>query len=164
MQTADWIAAWSFVVAVLSLIAALLSVYFAIRAIRKSDKNSSVATLVTLNEAFREAWQRLISSISSTEQNPASQDNRFADLSELMNLIEIACAIQNEQTLSGVSTELMKTYLDNILDHIVKDSYTRGEIPKMLTDPSTFEHIKKFIQSQRYQSSRIIIPMEWYEL
>jgi hypothetical protein len=38
------------------------------------------------------------------------------------------------------------------------------QIPHMLTDGTTFEHIKAFIKSLRNQPLRYNIPVEWYEL
>jgi hypothetical protein len=163
MQTSDWIATWSFVVAVISLIAALISIYVAVYAIKKGNKNSSVATLVTLNEAFREAWQRLILSISSYQEHPENKDNRYANLAELINLTELGCAIHDESSLTGVSKNLVKQYLLDTLEIIISDDYLSKQIPDMLTDPTTFEHIRKFLKSQRSQPSKLIIPVEWYE-
>jgi hypothetical protein len=164
LQAADWIATWSFVVAAISLIAALVSIYIAVYAVSKSNKNSSVATMVTLNEAFSEAWRRLISSIKAVQCNPQCEDDRYMHLSELMNLFEAACGIQNENSLSGVSKELIDDYLDETLNMIVGDEYIRSEIPKMLTAPTTFKHIKKYLKSKRNLPLRYIIPVEWYEL
>ena len=151
-------------VAVFSLVAALTSVYVSVYAIRKGNKNSSIATLVVLTEALREAWGKFILSIKAVQKEPQSECNRYMYLSELMNVIEAGCAIQNEKSLSGVSKDLMKSHLVNSLELLVGNDYARSEIPKMLTDSTTFEHIKKFLKSQRNYRSRIIIPVEWYEL
>ena len=163
MQAADWIATWSFVVAVISLVAALISIYVAVYTVCKSNNNSSVATLVTLNEAFSEAWRRLISSIKAIQNNPQCEDNRYAHLSELMNLFEAACGIQNENSLSGISKELIGDYLDDTLNLILESEYIRSQIPNMLTAPTTFKHIQEYLKSKRNQPLRYIIPVEWYE-
>jgi hypothetical protein len=164
VQTAEWIATWSFIVAVVSLVAAIVSVYVAVSAIRKGDKNASVAMLVALNEAFRDGWQRVILSIKTIQNDPHSEDTRYTSFSELLNLFEIACAIQNEKSLYGFSKEIIHKYLVDSLELIVSNDYARDQIPRMLTDKSTFEHIKVFLKSQRNQPLKFIIPLEWYEL
>jgi hypothetical protein len=164
MQTADWIATWSFVVALASFIAAIASVYVAVCATRKSDKNASVAMLVTLSEAFRDGWQRVFSSIKAIQREPDGEDTRYTSFSELLNIFEIACAIMNEKSLAGFSKEIIHKYLVDSLELIIHNEYARSQIPRMLTDETTFEHIKTFIKSLRNQPLRFIIPVEWYEL
>jgi len=70
----------------------------------------------------------------------------------------------NEKSLAGFSKEIVHTYLVDSLELIVGNDYARSEIPRMLTDETTFEHIKTFIRSLRNQPLRFIIPIEWYEL
>ncbi len=164
MQTADWIAIWTFVVAVASLVAAIAAVYVAVVAVRRSDKNASVAMLVTLSEAFRDGWQRVIASIKAIQKDPNAEDTRYSSFSELHNLFEIVCAIMNEKSIEGFSKEIIHKYLVDSLELIVGNDYARTQIPKMLTDETTFEHIKGFIKSLRNRPLRFIIPVEWYEL
>lgn len=164
MQAADWIAFWSLVVAVASLVIAAASVYIAIVAVRRSDKNASVAMLITLSEAFRAGWQRVIASIKAIDKDPSAEDARYTTFSELLNLFEIACAIMNEKSVAGFSREIIHKYLVDSLGLIVGNDYARMQIPHMLTDETTFEHIKAFIKSLRNQPLRYIIPVEWYEL
>jgi hypothetical protein len=87
------------------------SEYIAIVAVRRSDKNASVAMLITLSEAFRVGWQRVIASIKSIEKDPNAEDTRYTTFSELLNLFEIACAIMNEKFVAGFSREIIHKYL-----------------------------------------------------
>jgi hypothetical protein len=82
VQTADWIALWTFVVAVASLVVALASVYVAVVGVRRSDKNASVAMLVAFNEAFRAGWQRVIASIRAIQEDPNGEDTRYTTFSD----------------------------------------------------------------------------------
>lgn len=164
MQTSDWIAFWSLVVAAASLVVAAASVYIAVVAVRRSDKNASVAMLVNLSEAFRAGWQRVIASIKAIEKDPKAEDTRYTTFSELLNLFEIACAIMNEKSVAGFSKQIIHKYLVDSLGLIVGNDYARTQIPQMLTDETTFEHIKVFIKSLRNQPLRFIVPVEWYEL
>jgi hypothetical protein len=151
-------------VAVASLVAAIVSVYVAVRAIRRSGKNASAAMLVTLSEAFRGGWERVIASIKDLQKGPDAEDTRYKTFSELLNLFEIACAIMNEESIEGFSKQIIHKYLVDSLGLIVGNDYARTQIPHMLTDETTFEHIKAFIKSLRNQPLRYIIPVEWYEL
>ncbi|MDE1178468.1 MAG: hypothetical protein PW789_17990 [Edaphobacter sp.] len=142
MQTADKIAVASFLVSFIALAVAW-------HAIRQSNKNSSVATVLALNEAFRETWDRFFSS---------NEENRYKNFCELMNLFEIACGIVNEKSLSGMSKKMTTIYLKDLLKDLVEDPYTLEKIPSMLHSPTTFEQIKAFLKSEaaiseRYDSS-----------
>ena len=157
MQTADWVALTSLIVALASLV---VSYY----AIRKSDINASAAMLVTLSEAFRSAWDRVLEAIKSNRESPSAEDTRYKAFSELLNIFEVACAIINEKSIAGFSKQIIHNYLVDSLGLIVANDYAKSQIPKMLTDETTFEHIKSFIKSLRNQPLRFIIPVEWYEL
>lgn len=157
MHASDWIAASSVVVAVAAL-------FVAIWAIRKSDKNSSVAMLVALSEAYRSGWQRVVQSIKAIQNDPNGPDTRYTTFSELLNFIEIGCAIINDDALTGFPKKIVNKFLVDSLELIVGNDYAKNQIPRMLTDETTFEHIKTFIKSLRNQPLRFIIPKEWYEL
>jgi len=120
--------------------------------------------LVTLSEAFRDGWWRVIESIKAIRKDPNAEDTRYTTFSELLNLFEIASAIMNEESIGGFSKEIIHKYLVDSLGLIVGNEYARTQIPKMLTDETTFEHIKAFIKSLRNRPLRFIIPVEWYEL
>ncbi len=81
MTNADLIALASGAVAVAAL---LVAVY----AIVRSNRNSSAATVVALNEHFRQAWQWYFD-----EREEDKKDYQFA---ELANLLEVACGIHDE--------------------------------------------------------------------
>jgi hypothetical protein len=145
LQTTDWIAASSLIVALAALIVAGFAIY-------RGNRNTSAATVVGLNEAFRQAWERFL---------PATGTNRRHQLSELMNLLEIASAIHLEGSLAGVSDDLVKDYLNSVLRLLIGDSYSESEIPTLLEDPKTFIYIKKFMN--RRSELSVTIPTKWYE-
>jgi hypothetical protein len=127
----------AFVVALASLIFSVVSIVVAWYAISKSNKNSSAATLVTLNEGFRQAWQRFLGAQNESE--------RQYELSELMNLAELTCAIHSERSLVGVSRELVQDYLQRSLSLLVHNEDVRKQIPAMFHSPETFEYIRRFL-------------------
>jgi len=134
LQAADWIA-------LASLIVAFIALFVAVYAIRKGNRNASVATLVTIYEAFREAWRRF-----RQETDPAERDIEFADL---MNTLEIACAILNEKSFSGVSRKLMETYLDEVLKEMKNNTYANAQINSLFSAPTTFEHIRHYYETRK---------------
>ena len=147
MEAADNIATASFVV---SLIAAAVSIY----AIFKSNRNSSVATLVSLNQGWSQAWKSFLTSKDDEE--------RFFNLAELMNLLEIACGIQVEHSLFGMSRIILTDYLDDSLTLLIDNSFTNVEIAKMLHSPKTFRNVKQIIKSKpKYLS--VTVPLKWFQ-
>ena len=123
--------------AVLSVAVSLIALTVAIVAIRKSDRNTSAATLVTLNEGFRQGWHRFLPAKDEAE--------RQHEFSELMNLLEIGCAIYMEGSLSGVSRELAEEYLGNVLSLLEANQEARTRIEEMRQSATTFKYIRQFL-------------------
>lgn len=146
------IALLSFVVSFAALLFALASIFVALYAISRSNKNSSAATLVTLNEGFRQAWQRFLEAEDDA--------GRQYELSELMNLAELACAIHSERSLVGVSRELAGDYLEKSLSLLSDNADARGRIPAMFNSPETFEYIRRFLNSR----SNAQLLVSWFPL
>jgi len=93
--------------------------------------------MVTLNEAFRQAWHRFLSADTET--------GRQYEFSELMNLLEIGCAIYLERSLSGVSRELTEEYLGNTLSLLEANVDARRRIELMRHSKTTFKYIRLFL-------------------
>ena len=147
MQTADLIAAASLAVSAIALIVAWYAIY-------KGNRNASVATLVSINEAFRQAWQRFLKADNEADKS--------YELAELMNLFEIACGTQNEGSLAGVSKDIMAAYLNQVLTLLIYNDYTKAKIAELLETPNTFENIHKFLNIERPTPLSVTIPKEWY--
>jgi hypothetical protein len=140
-------------IAIASLLVALFALLLAAYAIYRSNRNTSAATLVTLNEALRQAWDRLL---------PPGGNIDVSQFAELMNLFEIACAISLERSLAGNSKSLMAHYLNSVSKMLINNQTTKSEIPKLLHEKSTFQYVKKFLNIKRTDRS-IVIPVEWFE-
>ena len=147
MTSSDVIAAASLVVSSVALIVAWY-------AIKRANKTTSASTMVTLNEGFRSAWSRFFA---------ASGIQQEIELAELLNLLEIACAIRLEGSLSGNSAALMSEYLENVLLLLVKDSYSREHVPALLQNAETFIFIKRFLKLKKDTLS-VTVPVEWYQI
>ncbi len=92
---------------------------------------------MTLNEGFRQAWQRFL---EAKEENAKQYE-----FSELLNLFELACAIHSERSLVGVSRDLAGSYIRESLQLIEGNEDARKRINKTLTTPETFHYIRKFL-------------------
>jgi hypothetical protein len=149
VSTSDWIA-------LASLSVAFAALGMSIYAIVRANATTSAATFVTLNEGFRQAWERCL-------QPRARQDALNYDLAELLNLIEIACAIYLERSVSGNSRKLVAEYLNNILSLLAANPSLNDQVPQLLQTETTFIFIKKFLRKKRSDLS-VTVPREWYEL
>jgi hypothetical protein len=121
-----------------ALVIGLLALWLAAYAVRRSNENSSAATLVTLYDGLRQAWQRFLS-----EPNDG---RRQFELSELMNLFELTCA--TEGSFVNPSKELLENYLESSLRALLSNAEARARIPAMLDSPDTFKYISHFVQSR----------------
>jgi hypothetical protein len=147
------IAVLALIVALASLAGSVLSIVVASWAISRSNKNSSAATLVTLYEGFRQAWQRFLD---------AKEDDRARQyqLSELMNLAELACAIYSERSFVGVTRVLVQDYLQSALSLLSDNEDVRKRIPAMFNSPETFKYIRWFLHLRRNGQ----LSKQWFPL
>jgi hypothetical protein len=154
VNLSDWIAAASLGVATAAL---AISVY----AIGRANKTTSAATLVSLNEGFRQAWEKYLQGLAAGPDAAASYH-----LAELLNLLEIACAIYLEGSLSGNSRKLQVEYLDNALSLLTSTPSVDDQVLQLLQTERTFSFIKKFLRKVEKKPSvlSVTIPPKWYEL
>lgn len=148
MSFADKIALVSFLV---SLVALAVSIFAIIRA----NNTTSGSTIVSLNEAFRQAWDRYF--------NPKTPEQKPYELAELMNLLEIACAVYDEWSLSGNARELVFDYLQRNLSLLIGHKEINAEIERLLQDKETFLFIRKFLRKNGTRLNATI-PVDWYQL
>lgn len=145
MTASDWIAVASLGVAAAAFV---VSIYAVIR----TNKTASAATLVTLNEGFRQAWERCVKATPVPDY----------ELAELLNLLEVACAIYLEKSLTGNSGKLMADYLRGVLSHLIGTPGINDQALGLLQTPETFNFIKGFLKQRPALS--VTIPPKWFEL
>lgn len=134
----DWA---SLIAGLASLGVALVALFIAIAAMKRSDRNASGATLVTLYESFREGWQRF--------QNEEDHDRCRYEMADLMNTFEIACAIYLDGSIHGHSRELLEEYLCDTLSKFAADEGAVECIRAMIDGPSTFKFLALFYDEMR---------------
>lgn len=143
MTANDWA---TLVLSGASLIVAVVALYVALVAMRRSDRNASGATLVTLYESFRQGWFRF--------QNAADADTSRYEMAELMNTFEIACAIHQDQSIHGHSRQLLEEYLCDTISKFASDHEAATIIHSMIDGPTTFKFLAMF-QREMVRSGRI---------
>ncbi|HZP04785.1 MAG TPA: hypothetical protein VFB43_07790 [Terracidiphilus sp.] len=148
MSSSDQIALASGVVSAIALIVAVYAIF-------KGNRNSSVATLISLSESCRSAWNRFLAA--------TTDDDRTYELAELMNTLEIAAAILNEDSLAGVSKTLLRAYLEQVLTLLRNNAFASAQIEQMLSVPDTFECIQKFYRAPQDALPSITRPKRWFQ-
>jgi hypothetical protein len=139
IQFGDKIAASGLVVAVLTLFIAGLALWVAAVTLAKSNRNASAATVVALTEGFRESWARYFSA--------ADVDEKRASFGDLINLIELACGLVEENTLTGVSKDIQENYLNSVLVIFERVDFM-NDLISLKQDKTTFQHINSFVKNK----------------
>jgi len=142
------------ITALVTLLVAFAALVVSAFAIVRANNTTSGATLVSLNEAFRQAWVRYFDS--------KEPDEKSYELAELLNLLEIACAVYDEWSLSGNARKLVFDYLYRNLSDLIKHKEISAQIEKLLQDKDTFFFIKKFLRKNGAELK--MIPLAWYQL
>jgi len=142
-------------IALASGIVSVIALVVAVYAIRKGNKNSSVATLISLSESCRAAWNRFLSA--------PNNDDRAYELAELMNTLEIAAAIVNEDSLAGVSKTLLRAYLEQVITLLKNNAFASEQIEHMLSEPKTFESIQRFYRAPQDAVPSVTRPKGWFQ-
>lgn len=143
-------------IAVASLGVAIAAFGLSIYAILRANNTTSAATLATLNEGFRQAWERCL-------QPSSTPEDLTYNLAELLNLLEIACGSYLERSVSGNSRKLLVDYLNSGLSIIITTPSLNDRVSPLLQDEKTFIFIKKFLRKKRSVLS-VTVPPSWYEL
>jgi hypothetical protein len=133
MTVNDWA---TLILSAASLIVAFVALLVAVVAMKRSDRNASGATLVTLYEAFRQGWARF--------QSEGDAERSRYEMAELMNTFEIACAIHQDRSIHGHSRELLEEYLCDTLSKFANDTEAVGCIRAMMDGPTTFKFLARF--------------------
>lgn len=154
--------------ALYSLIVALAATILALAALRRGNRNSSIASMIPLNSELREMWDNYIAAFPKIEEDELLTAEQIAEiesglltqLANLMNVLEIAAAIEVEGTLSGVSRILMRDVLQRLLSDILGDQSTSEKVSSLLQDENTFYYIRRFLR--KTMSESVTYPPNWY--
>lgn len=122
-----------------SLVTSIVALVVAVLAWRRADRNSSAATLVAISEGLRTAWERFLATDPDDEVATAFQ---FA---ELVNLLELACAILVDKAVHGTTRELLDQYVAKALKILAGNQPACDRIEALREDPDTFKYVRRYI-------------------
>lgn len=136
-------------VAFLGLILAIVAIGVSVVAVRRSDRNASASTLVALYEGLRGAWERYL--------DEGDDGRRAFQFAELINLIELACAVVVDGAVHGAARELLEEYLAEVLLILVEDAEACERIAALRGQPNTFKYLRRFMMTAA--SKRRLSPL-----
>jgi len=114
--------------------------------IHRGNHNSSATSIITLNEAWRQAWERFLRA-----EDEAVKQYQFA---ELLNLLEIACALRIRNVLTGVSRELLTEYLDDVMRLLNTSDDAKGRLEALIHSKTTFKYLRLYLKYLRKHPRR----------
>lgn len=121
-----------------SLAIALVALVFSIVALHRSDRTSSAGTLVSIYDSIGGAWDRFLNASTEAKQN--------FELAELLNRLEVACAMSLGQGIHGAAKELLDEYVESSLLAIASDDAGALSLHRMRDQPTTFKYILRFVR------------------
>jgi len=137
LTSAETIAAW---VTIAGFPAAIITLIIAIQQGIAGRRTASAGIYLTINQALRDEW-RAFDNVS-----PQLKENH---LGEVLNLIEIACGVNEDGVLAGNSGYFLRHTIDSIQDSVEDNPYLQALVSKLRT------HEHTFAASERYRSKRL---------
>jgi hypothetical protein len=135
--------------ALLALYVAVMGLLIAWRTLRRGNLNA-----ISLNEYIASI------PVSSTQFSEEQESQMVERLELLMNRLEMASAICVERSLFGISRTLVRSYVRDVLNVIVKNDYVCTAAGKLLQDEATFKYMRWFMQIE--PAGSITTPPGWY--
>jgi hypothetical protein len=132
------------IVSTVANVATVIALLIAVWQFAAGKRSSSGAAVITLNEAFRQAWARFL-------DMPGDDPRRYGAFCDVANLVESACALHEDKVFTGRSGRLLERYLVAILRVFQGDPAARGWLARMLHDTDTFEHMGRFVSRHRVE-------------
>lgn len=126
---------------IVSLLVALVALVVSLMALHRSDRTGSAGTLVSLYDSIAEAWRRFLQAGTDSDQS--------FELAELLNRLEVACALSLGQGIHGASKELLDDYVENSLIAIVGDPGASKSLGRLQDKPTTFKYLDRFIRGRK---------------
>jgi hypothetical protein len=134
----DLVGFFAAVATVIGLPVTVAMVFYAARQLSLTRKATSAATVVTLNDSFRECWIAYL--------NAADDGQRRFNFAELTNALELACATFRDKILYGASRKILEHYLVGVFLIIESNAEARKSLTELLETPETYENIVYFLE------------------
>jgi hypothetical protein len=97
--------------------------------------------LIALNEGFRQGWERFL-----TASNEPARQHQFA---ELLNALEIACALSIRRVFVGVARELLAEYLADVMRLLDTNDDAKQRIEALVHSETTFRYLVLYLHTVR---------------
>ncbi|PZA09623.1 hypothetical protein DNX69_22940 [Rhodopseudomonas palustris] len=149
MPYADEVSYLANITAILALLIGVVALWYAGRQLDLARKAGSATALIALAQSFRSGWY-----LVRTSKNDDERGYHFADL---MNELEIACAVIRDEVFFDKSKDLLECYLLDVFDGIERDEQTLALLRPCLADATTFENIRVFLRNHR-KSAEAFVP------
>lgn len=134
LDAASWIS-------VASLAVTIAAIWWAHYQLKHAKLSSSASVLLGVHQALRE----LLLQYAKAEK---SEDKVIAT-AELFNMLEIACAILDDQLGHGRTHAILNKYVLDYLVEIQRNEALSIQMQQLVDKPDTFIHICNFIERNR---------------
>ena len=140
-EALDLAAYWGGIAAILALPFVIGAAFYAARQLSLARKAGSGATLIALNEAFRDCWHLFL-----TSGDAQLKRYHFGDL---VNALESGCAVYRDRVFFGHSERVFRGYLVGVFRLIEGNAEARTILDAFIDTPETFENIVWFLGRYR---------------
>jgi hypothetical protein len=148
-ETTDAIALYANIATIVVVFFTAVALLVAAQQLWAARRGTSAGAYIALNESFRQAWLHF--------SNVDEQGKQHA-FSDIMNLLESACAIFEDKIFIGKVGTLLEDYLCHVFILIQQSDDARNRIERMMVTYKTFAHIVRFIAHHRNQIHGITLP------
>jgi hypothetical protein len=131
---------WASVVTIAGLPIAIGAFFLGYRQLRLARRAASAQTLVALHESFRQAWTRVAD---------APDDRKEAPIRDLLNVVELGCAVVNDKVMAQRTGDVLVEFLCHQILLFEGHDATRGLIERSIQTGSTFEQLGAFMARQK---------------
>jgi hypothetical protein len=145
-MSADNVQYWSGVATIIALFVGIGALIYAGAQLALARKAGSGASLIALNEAFRQNWQIYL--------NASTAPARLHAFADLANCLEIASAIFRDKVFYGNSRDVLRAYLINVFALIQASPRASQSLIDLLEFRETFGNIRLFISRHKVAIER----------
>jgi hypothetical protein len=149
-EIVDAVAFWANVATLIALPVTSIALIVAAVQLFYGRKAASGGALIALFESFRQVWLQF-----SNAKDEGAKQHTFADV---MNLLNMSCAIFDDNLFVGRSGRLLEFYLCHVFGLIEQSDDAKKRIQPMIMTEKTFEHILNFIRGHRDEVKGFKLP------
>ena len=110
--------------------------------VRRQAKAVDLNAYFQFVEQFSVAWRRF---------RDAPEKNREFELTEIFGLFEAASHLYNNRRIHGVTREMVKDFLRDMLPDVFEDEYAKCVFRKTISSPKTYSEIQRFARENEIE-------------